>query len=149
MKTITIDWIEYELVPKIPTVWALKQELTQVFNKFVGKSSTAVSIKWDKFLKAFIDWDIYYSDKLKDNYSYPLSWEETTLDKLEKGDVFILVKNCEDLNDIEKEYFHIFMWKENYWDYRIQYLSNDGWVEYIDNSFYRWDDTKIYKFNRV
>ncbi len=97
-------------------------------------------------LKSFIDWDIHYSNQYKD-YTDTLSWEETTLDKLEKWDVFILVKDCEKLERIEKHKFNILI-QYTQWVYVIQFLDDYYWVEVIKNWHYSWDDTKIYKFNR-
>jgi len=127
----------------------LKENYTKIdFNEWIGRVEKTLIIKWDKFLASYKDWGISYMDKLNSCSSYEIHYEETTLDKLEKWDVFI----CKEYVDVCKtEDFNIFIWKDEDWVYILNYLLNNEWyVEFIDNICIpqsRWQ-TEVIKFLR-
>lgn len=114
------------------------------FSKFVWRDWTNLAIKWNKFLESDRKWDIFYVNFNKHNFEDKISYTETTLDKLEVWDVFIL-QSC--IKQMNLEDFEIFIWIDDEWYKRTQCLCEYDWIELIQNSLYFWNK-KVIKFNR-
>jgi len=129
-------------------LWEEIENYTKIdFSKRIGRYWKTLAIRWNKTLSSFYNWDISYSNMFTCCILNSLHYEETTLDKLEKWDVFI----CKD--DIENctiEVFNILIWTDNDWDYRINFLKKLSWIEYIENEYISHNDTdrKVIKFLR-
>jgi len=114
------------------------------FSKWIGRLDSVLAIKWEKLLKSYNYWDIQYSNDCYHNYTETLTYTHTTLDKLEKWDVFI----CEDyLDNIRLIDFCILIWQDNTETYILNYLKKTNWIEYIADT-YAYDNHKVIKFNR-
>jgi len=113
------------------------------FSEFVGRYMNTLVIKWDTFLKSYADITIWYNNDDLQTYTDTLSYTETTLSKLEKWDVFVLWW----AGDLEIHNIEIFMWKDNDWDYRTQYLTIDDGIELIESDYFD-EDLEVIKVNR-
>jgi len=124
---------------------ALKKSAKYDFIEFVGRCGTILALKWEKLLKSYDTNNIEYSNDFRESYNEPITYTETTLDKLEKWDVFILKS---EVNNIEMRDFNIFVWKDSGWDYTTQYLYNTFWIEVIASyRLYSYDE-EVVKINR-
>lgn len=110
----------------------LKNKNKYDFSKFVGRFRNQLCIFWQRMLKSLGDWDIMYDDYFKRWYKEDLHYEETTISKLKKWDVFILKKDA-DSGDINVKDFNIYMWKDEDWCYISQCLGGFGEIEIIKN----------------
>lgn len=150
-KTITLDWVEYNLVPvdaqsedHIPDTGKMVDKYDNL-RKLIGRKRDDLCIFWDKMLQSvlsFSEISIEYDNIFRKYYIDPVNFEETTLDKLEYGDVFILEKHIytENCSDID-----IYIWKDINSCYRGQYLKYECWIERMkDSSYINWN-TKVIK----
>ena len=116
------------------------------FSEFIWRNWAVLAIRWKQFLlKSWIDWSLHYTDTNIDDYNNPITYTKTTLWELKKWDVFICV---DDVDDMELLDFNILVWVDNGWDYTIQYLNDEYWIETISSSSYFRKDKEVYKFNR-
>jgi len=114
------------------------------FSKWICRNWNVLAIKWEKLLKSFKNWDVFYSNNISEYYKAPITYTHTTLDKLEKNDVFI----CEDsLYDICIVQFNIFKWKDDEWECLVNFLDTHNWIEIIKHYSIVWNP-KVIKFNR-
>jgi len=95
------------------------------FSEFVGRNSTILAVKGKKLLKIHDGWDIEYNNDARGYYTDPLHYEETTLDKLEKWDMFVYKFDSGE----KLHHYNIYMW---YWTQHLtQHLIVLDWIEII------------------
>lgn len=128
-----------------------KEKIDIDFNKRIGRYLETLAIKWDKYLKSYSDWDIvytYYGGSSNQVYNNNITYRKWKLKDLKCWDIFILK---DDLKDIGLYNFNIFVWEDENWDYGIEYLDKDFWLEVIKSSTYckiYFEDKDILIFNR-
>lgn len=125
MKTIEIDWVKYTLTlleekqEEINTVEPVDKY--EKIRKVVKRFDSRLIINWEnKELCSYKNSDLLFNKKYNNPLSDELHFQETTLDKLEVNDVFVLE---EDLEDFKYGDVKIVVKIDNY--IRTNYLSAD------------------------
>ena len=135
---------EQQLKALAETISKAQKQMEEINNEkidlseFVGRYETSLVIKWEKNLISYSNWDIGYA-KIYTNFTTP-DYTHTTVEELEKGDVFI----CEDkVEDMELESFNIYVH-----EWAAQFLNDSFSGDMIDWHRY-YTDTKVIKFLRT
>lgn len=146
MKTMTIDWKEYNLVP-VDAQSEDKEDKYDNLRKLIGRNGDDLCIFGKKMLQSIESVDeisIQYDNIGRRKYNNKLNFQETTLWELNYGDVFVLYEDTENYSDV-----CIFIWKDDDWAFVSQHISKYDWIEVIENQcMYLEEDTKIIKVLR-
>lgn len=120
-----------------------KEEI-EFLNKYVERRWIRLLIIWEnKYIDTFDDWSFVFEniDK-KHSDTGKLSFTICNLSDLKEWDVFYIRWDEPGLENI-----NIFIWKDDEWNYVMQYIQSDNWIEYIEVNF-DYENCEVIKINR-
>jgi len=118
------------------------------FSEYVGRCNHSLAIQCVKTLISTKCGTIVYGDTKDDFhrvYNDELHYKKTTLDELEKGDVFI---RCCDVNYMTGQDFQIYVSQDCVIWYWSQHIDNTINNKVLLDTMYSWENYEVYKFLR-